>query len=409
MYDLIVIGGGPAGMMLAGRAAENGARVLLLEKNKKLGKKLLVTGNGRCNITHAEYDNKKLVSAYGSNGRFLFSALASLDVAGVVEFFESRGLSTKVEEDGRIFPVSDRATDVLDVLVKYLKENGVDIQMGSEVSKIKVKSDKIQKIVLESGEGLVATDYAICTGGRSYSGLGSSGDGYSWLKKMGHTIVAPRPCLVPVVVKEKFVRDLEGVSLQDVGIDIYQDGKKQDSHMGDAVFTANGMSGPVVLNMSRKIGEMLSGGKVQLKIDFVPGREFASLDKMIQRDWQQNSHKSLRKSLSAFVPKRVAEKFMSIASLDSGRQVGDMKKHERSALIHLMKETTLEVRSIGGFDQAIVTAGGVDVREVDPRTMKSKIINNLYLAGEILDIDGPTGGYNLQACWSSGYQAGENI
>ena len=283
-YDLIVIGGGPAGMMAAGRAGELGARVLLLEKNGKLGAKLLITGKGRCNITNNEINSRSLVEKFGPQGKFLFSAFSRFGVGHVIDFFESRGLKTKVERGNRVFPQSDKSSDVLKVLIEYLKKGKVQIRTKAEARHIKIKAGRIEKLVLANGEELEAENYAICPGGKSYPSTGSNGHGYELLEKAGHNICTPHPALVPVITKEPWVKNLEGLSLKNVGISVIQNNKKIDSRFGEAIFTDDGMSGPIILDMSKRIGELLGKDEVILEIDFKPALDFQKLDKRVQRD-----------------------------------------------------------------------------------------------------------------------------
>ncbi len=409
MIDLAVIGGGPAGMMAAGRASENGASVLILEKNKKLGTKLLITGKGRCNIVNAEFEIRKVIEKFGKNGKFLYSALHKFGGPEIVGFFEQFGVKIKIERGNRIFPVSDNAKDILDALVGYMKKNKVKIQANSEIKDIIVKENSIQKIVLKSGEEIMASNYAICTGGKSYPLTGSTGDGYNWLERMGHTVISPSPSLVPIILKEKYVKDLEGLSLKNVQIDVYQNKKKKDSRFGEAIFTANGLSGPIILDMSKRVGELQISGQVILKIDFKPALEFKILDKRIQIDFSKMKNKMFKNSLDLLLPKKLIPVIIKLSKIDEEKKTNSITKEERSRLLHLLKEFELNVLRLDGFNKAIVTAGGVDLKEVDPKTMKSKIIDNLYLAGEVLDIDGPTGGYNLEVAWSTGYSIGDDF
>lgn len=395
-------------MMSAGRAAELGAKVLLLEKNNQLGTKLLCTGKGRCNITNNTDEVKKMVERYGQNGKFLFSAFNKFKVEDTVNFFENLGVKTKVERGERIFPESDRARDVQSALVKYMRQGEVEIMTNAQVKNILVEKKAIKKIVLEDGQELEADKYIICTGGKSYPLTGSTGDGYKWLEKMRHTIVTPRPALTPIVIKERFIRELEGLSLKNVEINLFKDNKKIDSRFGEALFTGNGMSGPIILDISRKIGEELPN-KLKLKIDFKPALDFVKLDERVQRDFADNSNKLFKNSLNELLPQKLIPLFIRLSEINPDKKVNSITKEERKKFLHLLKEFELEVIDLTGFDKAIVTAGGVDISEVDPKTMQSKIIKNLYLAGEILDIDGPTGGYNLQVCWSTGFVAGENV
>ncbi|HPA25611.1 MAG TPA: NAD(P)/FAD-dependent oxidoreductase [bacterium] len=416
IYDLIVIGGGPAGMMAAGRAAENGAHVLLLEKNKQLGVKLLITGKGRCNITNAEPELKKFINQYGSNGKFLYSALNKFSPEETIIFFNNLGVATKIERGQRVFPVSNRADAVLLALIKYLNKNQVEIKLNTKVEKI-VSSrvlgtrdqNRIEKIILNDDQELRAKKYLMATGGKSYPATGSDGAGFKWLEKMGHHIIEPRPALVGIVGQENWLKDLEGLSLKNVTISVYQNNKKMDSRFGEAIFTAGGLSGPIILDMSKKIAELLEKGQVSLKIDFKPALDEKTLDQRIQSDFLSFKNKMFKNSLAWLLPQKMIALIIKLSGIETEKKVNMISKLERQKILDLLKNFTLQVKKTAGFGSAIITAGGVDLKEVDPETMHSKIINNLILAGEILDLDGPTGGFNLQVCWSSGYVAGENI
>ncbi len=391
-YDVCVIGGGPAGMMAAGQLAEQGQRVVLLEKNQELGIKLLMTGKARCNITNAEEDLKKIIKVYGKNGKFLYSALNNFSNKDIVEFFENRGLKTKVERGNRIFTSSDKSQDVLDCLKKYLSDNNVDIKYNTPVKKLTVEGDKIIR-----ADGIVADNFVIATGGKSYPASGSTGDAYAWLEELGHTIIEPRPALTPIIVKEKIVKELEGLSLKNVEISLW-DSKKISSYFGEAVFTAQGLSGPTILNLSKQAKEGL-----KLKIDFKPALDFPALDKRIQKDFTEFNNKQFKNSLNQLMPAKLIPVMIRLSGINPNKKVNEVTKEERKKLVKLLKEFELTIKGVVGFSKAIVTSGGVSLKEVDPKTMKSKIIDNLYFAGEVLDIDGPTGGYNLQVCWSTGY------
>ncbi len=406
-YDLVVVGGGPAGMMAAGRAGELGARVFLIEKNDNLGRKLLICGKGRCNITNSLSDLRELVERYGDNGKFLFSALNNFGTEQVVSFFEDRGVETKIERGQRVFPVSDKSVDVLEVMIEYLKESKVEIKFGYGVRRIVRKKNLIEKVILDNGEEIFGEKFLIATGGKSYPITGSTGDAYEWLKKIGHKINKLRPSLTPVVIKEKFINDLAGLSLKNVEISIYTKKKKIDSRFGEALFTHNGMSGPIIIDMSKKIGEYLPG-EVSLEIDFKPALDFKKLDERLMRDFKENQNKKIKNIIGKLVPQKLIQVMLNLSKIDPEKQVNLITKEERRILLHLLKQFKLSIKSLVGYEKAIVTSGGVDLREVNPKTCQSKIIDNLYLAGEILDLDGPTGGYNLQICWSTGYAVGSS-
>ncbi len=407
-YDLAVIGGGPAGIMTAGRAGELGAKVVLLEKNRKIGVKLLLTGKGRCNITNNIEQPREIIERIGKKGKFLFPALHKFGVVEVLNFFESRGVKVKTERGGRVFPVSDSALTVLNALRKYLKEFNVRTEVNSVVQKIVCENNKIEKIILTNGEEIKADNFVIAVGGKSYPETGSSGDGYKWLRDLEHKVIPPTPALVPIITKEKIVKKMEGLGLKNVEISLYKNGKKIEAKFGEAVFTAVGISGPIILNLSRRIREELDG-KLELRIDFKPALSFQKLDQRIQRDWLEFNNKIFKNSLDRLLPQALIPVIIELSEIDPLKQVNSITQSERKKIIHLLKEFKLTIKSLGGYEKAIITAGGVDLKEVDSRNMQSKIIDNLYFAGEILDLDGPTGGFNLQICWSSGYLAGENI
>ena len=404
-YDIAVIGAGPAGLMAAGVAAEAGASVVLLEKNDKAGRKLLITGKGRCNITIAEEELDNFIDAFGKNGKFLYSALHELSIEETIKFFGLKGLPTKVERGKRVFPVSDKAADVLSVLLNYLKRHKVKIITGCRVNKIVADKKKITKLVTTKGE-IVADKFILATGGLSYRSTGSSGDGLDWAKELGHTIVPPKPALTPIICKEAWIRETEGLSLRHVRISLYQNNKKQDERFGEALFTGDGMSGPIILDLSKKIGELLENGEVELRIDLKQALEYPKLDARIQRDFKKHSNAMFKNGLDDLLPQSLIPVFIKLSGIDPEKVVNSITKEERKRLLHLFKELTVHATGVAGFEKSVITSGGISLKEIDSKTMKSKLIDNLYFAGEILDLDGPTGGYNLQVCWSTGYLAG---
>lgn len=404
-YDLAVIGGGPAGLMAAGTAAEQGAAVILLEKNERLGKKLLITGKGRCNITRSEEDIPAFCEAFGRQGKFLYTALHAFTPNETIEFFNQRGLETKVERGQRVFPVSDSSQDVLQVLLNYLKEHKVKISTNCAVTGFTKKRGLIETIKTSQGP-VKARRVIIATGGKAYPATGSSGDGYKWAKELGHSVVPTYPALVPALTDEAWVPDLQGLSLKNVQIDVYQNNKKQDSRFGEALFTHEGLSGPIILDMSQKIGTLLKNGPVELRLDLKPALDYPKFDARLQRDLRHNAKKAFKNSLNDLLPAKFIPVMVKLSGIDPEKIANDVTKEERKRLLHLFKEMKFTVRKLDGFNNAIVTAGGISLKEIDPRTMRSRIINNLYFAGEIIDLNGPTGGYNLQMCWSTGRLAG---
>lgn len=422
-FDIAVIGGGPTGMIAAGRAAELGARVVLLEKNASLGKKLLITGKGRCNITQAEFDDKEIIKKFGKQGKFLFSSLAAFGPEEVIAFFESRKVLTKTERGGRVFPVSDKAQDVLRVLQKYLEKNKVEIVYNAQVAGFDIASvvagKKITSISLaEQGymspekqaltptRKIYADKFILCTGGKSYPTTGSTGDGYQWVKDLGHTVIETAPALVPMKTKELWAKDIQGLSLKNVAINLLQNNKKQDSRFGEMMFTHFGLTGPIVLDLNKKAGELAQQGEVVISIDLKPALTQEQLDMRLQKDFKENSNKDFINYLPELLPQKMIATIVALSGIDPRKKINLVTKDERKKIIELLKNLRLTYDGTTGYNQAIITSGGVDVREVDSKTMQSRKIENLFLAGEILDLDGPTGGYNLQVCWSTGYAAG---
>jgi len=406
-FDIAVIGGGPAGMMAAGRAAELGAKVVLIEKNEILGKKLLITGKRRCNFTHNEFDIRKFAEKFGRNGPFLYSALSVFGVREVIDFFESRGAKAKVEQGDRIFPENGNAQDILNVFVKYLTEGKVNILLNAKVTGFKQEKGKIFQVLLGDRQ-MSADKYILCTGGKSYPQTGSSGDGYRWAEQLGHTVIKPVPALNPVKTSEKWVKELQGLSLKNVSLQLFQNNKKKDERFGEMLFTHFGVSGPIVMDMSKNIGTLLKNGTVKLILDLKPALDFKKLDKRIQRDFQEFKGRMYKNSLKGLLPLSMIPVIIKFSGIEPEKKVDYISREERNKLVHLLKELELTPTGLLGFKWSVVTSGGVVLKEVNPNTMGSKKIKNLYFAGEILDLDGPSGGYNLQECWSTGYLAGKN-
>lgn len=407
-FDIAVIGAGPAGMLAAGIAAESGAKVILLEKNKELGKKLLLTGNGRCNILNAEFNLKKLTENYGKNGKFLFHAFSVFGPKETISFFNNLGIKTKIEDNNRVFPTSDKAIDVINTLKSYLLKNKVKISLDSPVLRVISKDNRIEKLVIKNGE-ITAKKYIFCTGGKSYPITGSTGDGYKWLKDLGHSITGLSPALVPIKTKESWVKDLQGSVLKNIRISVLQNSKKQLQEEGYVLFSHFGLSGQIILNMSKRIGELLKNGRVKISLDLIPSMNIENLDKKIQEIINKNPKKSAKNILTEFMPQRFTDIFVKILGIKSDKKSNNITKEERRTISKLLKNIEITVAGLMSFDLAVVTSGGVSLKEINSKTMKSKIIDNLYFSGEIIDIDGKTGGFNLQVCWSTGYLAGKNV
>src|SRR6056297_662465 len=408
-FDIAVIGGGPSGMMAAGRAAQLGAKVILLEKNDCLGKKLLITGKGRCNFSHYEFDRTKIAKNFGKKGRFLYGALEQFGVSEVLEFFQSRGLEWKVERGNRIFPAQGNANTVLKVLTEYLNKGKVKIYCDAKISDIMPPDDCSEKFkIIFNEKKIVVETIILCTGGKSYPQTGSTGDGYSWAKKFGHTIIQPSPALNPIRTSEAWVKELQGLTLKNVSLQLFQKGKKRDERFGEMLFTHFGISGPIVMDMSKHIGQLLKKGNVKLWLDLKPALDFKKLDDRIQRDFQEFRGRMFKNSLKKLLPASMIEVMVKLSGINGDKKIDHISKEERNRLVHLFNELELTHKQLLGYKWSMVTCGGVELREINPDTMGSKKMGNLYFAGEILDLDGPSGGYNLQACWSTGYLAGES-
>jgi flavoprotein, HI0933 family len=404
IYDIAIIGAGPAGLMAGIRATELGAKVILIEKNKRPGLKLLTTGGGRCNITNAIFNPKEMAEKYGQNGKFLISALNKFGAKEIIDFFNSRGIFTKIEKINQVFPESNRSTEILNTLIDEFKRNGGKLVTEAIVRNIVMENDTIIKVVLNSNEEIEAKKYIIATGGRSYPDTGSTGDAYIWLKKLGHTIITPQPALSPIIVKENLVKKLEGLSLNDVTLNLYDGDKKIKSLTGDIVFTSTGVSGPAAMDLTRYIK---GTEKLSLKIDFLPDYTSEILDEHLRDIFTLHGTKLFRNSLDGLVPPKLQYLLCDILSISPDKKASVINREERKSLINFLKNFNLKIQSIGGYDKAIVTQGGVALNEINPKNMQSKIIPNLFIAGELLDLDGPSGGYNLQICWTTGYVAGE--
>ena len=405
MKKIIVIGGGCAGMMAAIRAAESGSQVILFEKMPQVGRKLKITGKGRCNLTNTA-DIPEIVKNLPGNGKFLFSALKKFSSADTVNFFENLGVKTKIERGGRVFPVSDDAKEVIDALLRQLMILGVDIRTNSPVTEILAENKKIRGVKV-CGEFFEADSVILATGGASYPATGSTGDGFKFAKRLGHTITEILPALVPLETEEDFVRDLQGLSLRNVRVKLLADGKKVSEQFGEMLFTHFGVSGPIILTLSRKSAKLLSEGKfVELEINLKPALTPEQLDARILRDFAKFKGKIIKNSLIDLLPSKLIPIVLDLAYLPEEKRVDDITQAERRRLIEILRELPLTITKTRPIDEAIVTSGGISVKEIDPRTMQSKIVENLFIVGEVADIDGFTGGFNLQAAWSMGNTAG---
>lgn len=409
-WDVIVIGGGPAGMMAAGRAAERGASVLLLEKNPSVGKKLLITGGGRCNVTNAEPNTRTLLSHYAHSDQFLFSAFAQYGVADTLDFFHERGMTTKVEDNQRVFPTSDKAQSVWDVLVDNMNEQGVSVRTGAAIATIAtLDHTHVSTITLTSGEVLKAHSYILATGGKSRPETGSTGDGFHFLRTLGHTIFEPDASLVPIALSDTWTKSLSGLTLPEVKTSVYQNGKRFNSKKGKLLFTHVGLSGPTILNMSKGIGELLTYGEVGLALDLFPNNDAGALDRLLIETFMTESNKQFKNSLGSLLPSALARALIPHTTIAGETPCHSISKDDRKALVAFLKHVPLTVKNLLGVDKAIVTSGGVALTEVNFKTMQSRRYSNLYIIGDLLNIDRPSGGYSLQLCWTTGYVAGNAI
>ena len=406
MDKIVVVGAGPAGMMAAIKAAENGASVVLLEKMKRAGKKMLITGKGRCNITNVA-EIPELIKNIPGNGKFLNSCIRAFDNEDVQYFFNGIEVPTKVERGGRVFPVSDKAADVVDAMVLQLHELGVKLYTDVKVSDILVQDNKAVGVKTDDGQKFEAEAVIIATGGSSYPGTGSTGDGYKMADRIGHKVVTPLPALVPLELEEEWVKDLQGLSLKNVRVTLFADEKRITDMFGEMLFTHFGVSGPIILSLSRKTAQLLDEGSfVELMIDLKPALTFEQLDARVLRDFEKYQRKEMKNALKDLLPGRLIPPVLDGAYIEPDRMVNSITKEERHRLVNVLKGLLVTVTKTRPIAEAIVTAGGVDVKEINPKTMESKLIKNLYFAGEVVDVDAYTGGYNLQAAFSMGAAAG---
>lgn len=407
MKKVIVIGGGAAGMMAACMAAVEGAHVTLLEKNEKTGKKIYITGKGRCNLTNA-CQREEFLENVITNPKFLYSAFAQLDNQAVMNFFEKAGCRLKTERGDRVFPVSDHSSDVIAALNGELKKNRVQMMLHTEVSELLLEEGSIKGVLLSDGKKLHADAVIIATGGRSYESTGSTGDGYRFAKQAGHTIKDLRPSLVPFVVKEEWCKKLQGLSLKNVAVTLKKEKKKIYEGFGEMLFTHFGVSGPLILSASSFYTAKYNGQEALLTIDLKPAMDREQLDKRILRDFEENAGKQFKNALDKLLPAKLIPVMVELSGIDPHKKTSEVTKKECSRLLELFKELKLTVNGCRGYGEAIITGGGVNVKEIDPKTMGSRLVNGLYFAGEVMDVDALTGGFNLQIAWSTGALAGKS-
>ena len=407
MAKVVVIGGGAAGLLAGIAAAQNGAETIILEKMRRPGKKILITGKGRCNITNS-CDLQEIIKNIPGNGRFLNSALRRFTNQDIVQLLEDNGLPTKVERGGRVFPVSDKAVDVVDTLVKIFKDNGGTLLTDCRVKSIEIANGKVTGVVTADGQKFAADAVILAAGGSSYPGTGSDGSGVKLAKAAGHTIVPLKPSLVPLESDSPYIADLQGLSLRNIQGTMYADGKKIGAEFGEMLFTHFGVSGPIILSLSKCVADAFAQGaqEVELHIDLKPALDNDKLDARLQRDFVQYSRKQMANGMKDLLPQRLIAPVLDEAFIDEEKFVNQLSRAERQRLVSVLKGFVVPITGTRPLADAIVTAGGVSLKEIDPKTMASKLVDGLFFAGEVMDIDGYTGGYNLQAAFSTGYAAG---
>lgn len=408
MSNIIVIGGGAAGMMAAVTAAQNGHSVTLLEKNEKLGKKLFITGKGRCNFTNAG-DNEDLMNSVVTNKKFLYSAFNAFSNYDCMGFFDELGLKFKVERGNRVFPESDHSSDVIGALAARLKKLGVNVMLNTEVVSVNVSKNVFTGVTLKNGKKLAGDAVIIATGGNSYQSTGSDGAGYRMAKTLGHTVTPILPALVPMTVAEEWEKELQGLSLKNVQIRVLDGKKELYSDFGEMLFTHFGVSGPTILSASSYVASVLKNKPLTLSVDLKPALDSRQLDERILRDFDELKNKSYKNSLDKLLPKKLIPVVVELSGIKPDKKVNEITKQERSRIAELLKDFRLTLTGLMGFNEAIITQGGVSVKEVNPSTMQSKLISGVYFAGEVLDVDAVTGGFNLQIAWSTAYVAGSSV
>ncbi|MCK5534535.1 NAD(P)/FAD-dependent oxidoreductase [bacterium] len=414
-YDVIVIGGGASGMFAAGCAAAKGADTLLLEKTNQLGNKLSITGKGRCNLTNIGEVND-FIESYGKNGKFLYRSFKNFFNQSLIAFFNSYGIETKVERGGRIFPVSDNSESIVNALRNYLKENKVTLGLNLQVKEIVLgdnKTDRNNKVIgikLSERKEIIKTDKVIlATGGLSYPKTGATGDGYRMAKKLGHSIVSLTPALVPLETKEDFVKDLQGLALKNVSVTVFTNGRKIGEDFGEMLFTHFGLSGPIILKMSSLVIEHLNKNQeVSIVINFKPALDEKKLADRLLRETKNFGLKSVNNVMKNFLPRKLVPVFLKLANINTDKKFKQITHQEKEKIINLLTNFSLKITKSRPIDEAIITKGGISLKEINPYTMESKKIKGLYFCGEIIDLDGKTGGYNLQLAFSTAHLAAQS-
>lgn len=407
MKKTVIIGGGAAGLMAAAESAKKGNKAIIIEKMPRCARKVLITGKGRCNVTNACFDINELISNVPQNPRFLYSAFSNFMPYDTIAFFEDLGVPTKIERGNRVFPVSDKAVDIVDALIKNAKMCGVEF-VNAVAKSFELENNRIKAVVLENGNQMECDSVAVCTGGKSYPATGSTGDGYILARQAGHNVTKIKPSLVPLVCSNNFIPKLQGLSLRNISVKLYQNEKVIFSDFGEMIFTHFGISGPVILSASSHIRD-IQKGSFKLFVDLKPALNFHMLDKRIQRDFKEACNKDFINSLSMLLPKKIIPVIVSLSGISPSKKVNEITREERHSLVNLIKNFEINISDFYDIDAAIITSGGVDVKEIDPKTMQSKLVENLYFAGEVIDVDAYTGGFNLQIAFSTGVLCGQNM
>ncbi|MGI5905161.1 MAG: NAD(P)/FAD-dependent oxidoreductase [Candidatus Pararuminococcus gallinarum] len=403
---IVVIGAGAAGLMAAGQAARRGRSVLMIDKNDRPARKVMITGKGRCNVTN-DCDNETFLKNIRSNPRFLYSSIAGFSTADTMEFFENLGVRLKTERGNRVFPVSDRAADIVDALSAFAKSAGARYQKG-RVEKILSGAEGVEAVVLADGETIACTDVIVATGGESYPGTGSTGDGYRLARMLGHEVTRIRPSLIPIETEDSFCKEMQGLSLRNVTLTVTKGKKKIFSELGEMLFTHFGVSGPLVLSASSHMDDEIMGEYV-LHIDLKPGLSPEQLDARLLRDFEKYKNKDFLNALGDLLPRKMIPVMVRRSDIEGTSKVHQITRQQRRNLVERVKDFTIIPKAFRPINEAIVTAGGVSVKQVDPKTMESKLCRGLYFAGEVLDLDAYTGGFNLQIAFSTGFAAGTHV
>lgn len=404
---VVIIGGGASGLIASAESAKRGNHTVLLEKNPRPARKLMITGKGRCNVTNACFELDGLISNVVTNPRFMYSAFSAFMPYDTIALVEDMGVPTKIERGNRVFPVSDKAVDIVDALVKNATDSGVQIVNGTAKA-FRFDGEKICAVILDDGSELDCDSVAVCTGGKSYTKTGSTGDGYTLAKSVGHTVTELKPSLVPIVCSNNFIPQLQGLSLKNVALKVLENGKEIYGDFGEMLFTHYGVSGPVILSASSHM-KSPENGQYRLVIDLKPALDEQQLDARIQRDFAEFNNKDFINSLSKLLPRKLIPVIVRLSGIEPSAKCNAVTREQRQGLVRLLKSLALDVTGFRPLEEAIITSGGVNVKEIDPKTMQSKIVPNLYFAGEVIDVDAYTGGFNLQIAFSTGYLCGTHI